>query len=314
MSFSLRGSGSFTGTAPQPSSGSQKPTLTLRGASDSLVGASGNTDYRLIPGPSNRAARDTAYKKSVEREEASARRVLLLAESAARLNTINQLLLCPVVATMRSYQFPNLMTNAMPLVSAMQHGLVTRTGEGIEDTRTFAAQGTSSTINNAPRDSGTTGGNWGEETRQGFARVMAAQRSALTKQFSETHLEWYPHHAARTLYEEWKAFFLKWKERRSASRGAVASSLLSSFFCTILLDEEFPNEDIAIEISRLIMEETMQVTVDDPALRDPEEACTYAAFCHLTKNIASGLFPSLDIVEGVQTFVNVVSERVHRIH
>lgn len=268
----------------------------------------------MVPGPSNRSARDTTYKRSVEREEASARRLQLAAESTARLNLINHMLLFPVVTTMRRFQFPNPVTNAMPLVAAMQHGLVTRTGAGVEDLRTFAAEGGGAGAM-AVGDSSSGGvAAWKEETRQGFTRAVAAQRAALATHFSETHLEWFPHHEARMLYEEWKIFFCKWKQRQSASRGAVASSLLSSFFCTILLDEHMPSEDVSIEIARLIMEETVQVTVDDPQLRDPEEACTYAAFCHLAKNIALGLFPSMEAVDGVQTFITVVAERVHRIH
>jgi hypothetical protein len=245
-----------------------------------------------------------------------------MSESTARLQLVNQALLLPVIGTMREFQFPNPTTNAMPLVAAIRHGLISRTGEGMEDMRRVsgvaaAAAGGNSVASSLAGDSNglsrSGNGSWNDATRRAFAQTVASQRSALTKQFSETHFEWYPHHESRQLYEEWKIFFCKWKQRHSASRGAVASSLLSSFFCTILLDERIPS-DVAVEISRLIMEETVQVTVDDPMLRDPEEACTYPAFCHLAKNVATGLFPSMESVDAVQTFVILVAERVHRIH
>lgn len=149
---------------------------------------------------------------------------------------------------------------------------------------------------------------WEQRTRSAFEVAEGANVEIARRLYSAFSDHWMPHDILRPLHEDWRRYFAKWKK---LDPSAVPSSLLSSFFAGILVDETL-SEDDAIGISSGVINSCLEVANDEAD--DAVDAVPYHTFVHLVQTIALQLFAPKHPYVATHLLSVVLQERVHRIH
>jgi hypothetical protein len=206
------------------------------------------------------------------------------------------------------------------------------------------APGTAGTITHAPGTAGMVDHHTFDALRQ-FDKAVRVQQDTARAAYSEVSLAWMPHDDISFLFQQWKEFFSKWSRRA----GATPSSLLSSFLCTMLIDDD-ADDDRAEFLNKTVMEETLEIVCDASAVHTPsmpmdamgsngfgtimlernkeyEGASTllnpssaaaavvsYNEFCYVLRNIGEAIFPVRDPLAAIQLFTTSLMDRYHRVH
>ena len=110
----------------------------------------------------------------------------------------------------------------------------------------------------------------------------------------------------REIHDEWKLFYSEWKRPH-----VVASSLLSSLFCSVLVDDTL-DEEGQLRLSKALVYACLEVTNDVET--DAADACPYHTFVLLVKNIAVMLFAPKHPYVATHLLSVVLLDRIHRAH
>jgi hypothetical protein len=147
---------------------------------------------------------------------------------------------------------------------------------------------------------------WEARTLDAFEVAESEQVRAACKEYTPTGTAWMPHETLRQIYDEWKLFYAKWKRPH-----ATASSLLSSLFCSVLVDDSI-DEAAQVRLSKELVYACLEVTNDVEA--DAADACPYHTFVLLVKNIAELLFAPKHPYVATHLLAVVLLDRIHRAH
>nr|ACI15908.1 hypothetical protein [Bodo saltans] len=182
-----------------------------------------------------------------------------------------------------------------------------------------------------------------------FDKVVRAQQETARATYSEVSLAWMPHEEIGFLFKQWNEFFMKWARRA----GATPSSLLSSFLCTMLIDDD-AEEERAEFLNKVVMEETLEIVCDADAVHTPSSsswaapqlfggglflltnlpaksqpqppppvapapvpvtlAISYNEFCYVLRNVGEAVFPVRDPVAAIRLLTTSLMDRYHRVH
>jgi len=229
-------------------------------------------EYRLVSKPGQRQAREVQARRNVDRDEWTARHTFLLEEGAQRE--------------------AKYLTNIRDSMIGIRRCIVDRQSTNVVPWASDFAVVPSQEV----------------ETQRGFNAALHAQRTTLQTQYSATGSMWLPHKELRELHHEWCTFYAVWRSRRP--RAAVASALLSSFICMILIDHD---DEASAARTRGIMQEAIQVT--DDAATTGDDSCPYDSFCIFLKSVAQLVNgASVDPMKALDSLVHVLLDRVHRAH
>ena len=154
------------------------------------------------------------------------------------------------------------------------------------------------TRNYAPTDQ------WERKTLRAFEIAENEQLTAACSEYTATGTLWMPHDVLRTIYGEWRHYYNRWKKPH-----VMASSLLASFFCSMLIDDTLTTPQ-QIDLSREIVNATLEITND--AEDTAAEAVTYNAFVLLVKNLSTVLFAPKHPYVTTHLLAVVLDERIHR--
>lgn len=166
-----------------------------------------------------------------------------------------------------------------------------------------------------------------------FDKVVRLQQATARSTYSETSLSWLPHDDVGFLFKQWIEFYSKWARRA----GATPSSLLASFLCTMLIDDD-ADEDRAEFLNRAVMEETLEIVCDADAVAvmasprsflatdttslapaasaaaSQDNAVTYNEFCYVLRNVSERVFPVRDPMAAIRLLTTSLLDRYHRVH
>jgi hypothetical protein len=169
-----------------------------------------------------------------------------------------------------------------------------------------------------------------------FDKVVRVQQETARAAYSEVSLAWMPHDDISFLFQQWKEFFSKWSRRA----GATPSSLLSSFLCTMLIDDD-ADDDRAEFLNKTVMEETLEIVCDASAVHTPSmpiggngfgtvtvlerniesepssgaaPVVSYNEFCYVLRNIGEAVFPVRDPLAAIRLLTTSLMDRYHRVH
>jgi hypothetical protein len=164
---------------------------------------------------------------------------------------------------------------------------------------------------------------WDYQTSQVFEEKIKESQAMAARQYSPFSTNWMPHDVLRRLHGDWKGFYNKWRTRYGSRWGHegtrpgepryadTASSLLASFFCGILVDSTQTPEDAA-NISRVIMEECLEVTNDGE--EDASDAVPYYTMVRLVQTLSGILFSGRHPYVAMHLLCAILSDRMHRVH
>ena len=147
---------------------------------------------------------------------------------------------------------------------------------------------------------------WERRTLRAFEIAETEQIKSACMEYSPCGTDWMPHDILRRLFGDWRQYYTRWKRPHVA-----ASALLSSFFCSMLIDDALRRSH-QVELSREIVQACLEVTNDSED--SVAEACSYTAFTLLVKNISVVLFAPKHPYVTTHLLSVVLDERAHRAH
>jgi hypothetical protein len=151
-----------------------------------------------------------------------------------------------------------------------------------------------------PRDA------WERKTFRAFEVAESEQIREACSEYSPYNVDWMPHDMLRKLFNEWRRYYARWKRPY-----VMASALLSSFFCSMLIDDTLSPEH-QIDLSREIVQGCLEITND--AEEDVGEVVSYTALCLLVKNLSAVLFAPKHPYVTTHLLAVILDERTHRAH
>ena len=147
---------------------------------------------------------------------------------------------------------------------------------------------------------------WAQQADREMRLVESEQVKEACREYTPYGTQWMPHDTLRQLYAEWRAYYERWKRPHVS-----ASSLLSSMFCSVLVDATQP-EAHQIHLSREILHACLEVTNDCEI--DATDALSYNGFTLLVKNLGTLLFAPKHPYVATHLIAVVLHDRIHRAH
>ena len=147
---------------------------------------------------------------------------------------------------------------------------------------------------------------WARAADAEMRMVESEQVRDACKEYTPYGVQWMPHDILRRLFGEWRAYYARWKRPHT-----TASSLLSSMFCSVLVDGTQPEEH-QMHLAREILHACLEVTNDCEI--DAADACSYNAFILLVKNLGALLFAPKHPYVATHLIAVVLEDRIHRAH